>query len=126
MEKKTKVKLLISMFLIIFAIAVVVAFNRGISPYLTVTDVINRGEATGVQVNGTIVPNSTVYYFENNTRIFKLTDGLNTITVKYTGAVSSYEEGIPAVVRGDFRDGVFYAEELLLKCPSKYEVEMEK
>ncbi|AKG90751.1 Cytochrome c-type biogenesis protein CcmE [Geoglobus ahangari] len=122
MDKSGKIKLLIGVSLIAFSILVIVSFNQGISPYLTVTQVMEKGYAENVQVNGTIVPNSTVYFFENNTRVFKLTDGKNTIVVKYTGAVSNYQEGIPAVVKGDYRDGVFYAEELLLKCPSKYQV----
>ena len=101
---------------------VIISFNQGISPYLTVSQVVEKGYAENVQVNGTIVPNSTMYFFENNTRIFRLSDGKTEIVVKYTGSVSNYQEGIPAVVKGDFRDGVFYAEDLLLKCPSKYEV----
>ncbi len=122
MEKSQRVKLLVGISVIVFSVLVIVSFNQGISPYLTVSQVVERGYAENVQVNGTIVPNSTRYFFENNTRIFKLSDGKTEITVKYTGSVSNYQEGIPAVVKGNYRDGVFYAEDLLLKCPSKYEV----
>ncbi len=122
MEKSQRVKLLVGISVIVFSVLVIISFNQGISPYLTVSQVVEKGYAENVQVNGTIVPNSTQYFFENNTRIFKLTDGKAEIVVKYSGAVSNYQEGIPAVVKGDYRDGVFYAEQLLLKCPSKYEV----
>ncbi len=122
MDKGGKIKLIVGLSLIAFSVLVIVSFNQGISPYLTVSQVVEKGYAENVQVNGTIVPNSTVYYYENNTRVFKLTDGKSTIVVKYSGAVSNYQEGIPAVVKGDYKNGVFYAEELLLKCPSKYEV----
>ncbi len=122
MEKSQRVKLLVGISVIVFSVLVIISFNQGISPYLTVSQVVEKGYAENVQVNGTIVPNSTMYFFENNTRIFRLSDGKTEIVVKYTGSVSNYQEGIPAVVKGDFRDGVFYAEDLLLKCPSKYEV----
>ena len=122
MEKSQKVKIIVGISVIVFSVLVIVSFNQGISPYLTVSQVVKKGYAENVQVNGTIVPNSTKYFFENNTRVFKLTDGKTEIIVKYTGAVSNYQEGIPAVVRGDYKNGIFYAKELLLKCPSKYEV----
>ncbi len=126
MEKSDKVKLIIGVSLIAFSILVIISFNQGLSPYLTVTQVVEKGVAKNVQVNGTIVPGSTVYYPDNNTRIFKLSDGKSTITVKYTGALSDYQEGIQAVVRGDYENGIFLADEVLLKCPSKYEVKKEE
>ncbi len=119
MNRNTKTILGIS--LIIFSIGLAFAFKNSISPYLTVTQVVERGEAINVQVNGTIVPNSTTYNPETNTRTFLLTDGKTTIKVIYRGAVQNYQEGIPAVVVGDYKNGVFEAEKLLLKCPSKYQ-----
>jgi len=120
---KMNMKLVIGISLIVFSIALAFAFKGNISPYLTVSEVVRKGEAYNVQVNGTIVPDSTKYFPENNTRIFLLTDGKEVIKVIYTGAVSNYQEGIPAVVVGDYKDGVFYAKKLLLKCPSKYQTE---
>ena len=120
---KMNMKLVIGISLIIFSIALAFAFKGNISPYLTVSEVVRKGEAYNVQVNGTIVPDSTQYFPENNTRVFLLTDGKEVIKVIYTGAVSNYQEGIPAVVVGDYKDGVFYAKKLLLKCPSKYQTE---
>ena len=120
---KINMKLVIGISLIVFSVALVFAFKSNVSPYLTVSEVVKRGEAYNVQVNGTIVPNSTKYFPENNTRIFLLTDGREEIKVIYTGAVSNYQEGIPAVVVGDYKNGTFYAKKLLLKCPSKYQTE---
>jgi len=120
---KTNVKVIIGISLIAFSIALALAFKSNISPYLTVSEVVKRGEAYNVQVNGTIVPNSTTFYQENNTRVFLLTDGKEVIKVVYKGAVANYQEGIPAVVVGDYKNGVFYAKKLLLKCPSKYQTE---
>ncbi len=123
MEKGNRVKLLVGISVIVFSVLIIVSFNKGLSPYLSVSQVVEKGYAENVQVNGTIVPNSTSYFFENNTRIFRLSDGKTEIVVRYRGSITNYQEGIPAVVKGDYKDGVFYAEDLLLKCPSKYEVE---
>ncbi len=123
MEKGNRVKILVGISVIVFSVLIIVSFNKGLSPYLSVSQVVEKGYAENVQVNGTIVPNSTSYFFENNTRIFRLSDGKTEIVVKYRGSLTNYQEGIPAVAKGDYRDGIFYAEELLLKCPSKYEVE---
>jgi len=116
-----KQRLVLGGIVIIFVIAMAFSFKSNISPYVSVTHVLEKGEMSNVQVNGTIVPGSTIYYPENNTRIFELTDGKNKMKVIYTGTLANYQEGIPAVVVGDFSDGVFHAEKVLLKCPSKYE-----
>ncbi|RLI86921.1 MAG: cytochrome c maturation protein CcmE [Archaeoglobales archaeon] len=114
-----KLKVALGILIIIFAIAMAFSFKSGLSPYVTVSYVLEKGEVRNVQVNGTIVPNSTVY-LENNTRIFELTDGKAKMKVIYTGILSNYQEGIPAVVVGDYYDGYFHAKKVLLKCPSKY------
>ncbi len=119
-----KVKVALGLVIIVFAIVMAFSFKSSLSPYHSVSYVVEKGEVRDVQVNGTIVPNSTIY-LENNTRIFELTDGKTKMKVIYTGILSNYQEGIPAVVRGDYYNGCFHATEVLLKCPSKYEV-MEK
>lgn len=112
--------------IIIFVIFVAFSFQSNISPYTSVSEVIQKEEMRGAQVNGTIVQNSTKYYQNNNTRIFEVTDGKSKMKVKYTGTLSSYQEGISAVVIGDYSDGMFHANKVLLKCPSKYESRGEK
>jgi cytochrome c-type biogenesis protein CcmE len=114
-----KLRLILGALIIVFAIAMAFSFKSGISPYVSVSYVVEKGEIRNVQVNGTIVPNSTIY-LENNTRIFELTDGRTKMKVIYTGILSNYQEGIPAVVIGDYYDGYFHAKKVLLKCPSKY------
>ncbi|AEA47981.1 cytochrome c maturation protein CcmE domain-containing protein [Archaeoglobus veneficus] len=114
-----KLKVALGAVIIVFAIAMAFSFKSGLSPYVTVSYVVEKGEARNVQVNGTIVPNSTIF-LENNTRIFELTDGKTKMKVIYTGILSNYQEGIPAVVVGDYYDGYFHATKVLLKCPSKY------
>lgn len=106
---------------IVFVIFVAFSFQSNISPYTSVSEVIQKEEMRDAQVNGTIVQNSTKYYQNNNTRIFEVTDGKSKMKVKYTGTLSNYQEGISAVVIGDYYAGMFHANKVLLKCPSKYE-----
>jgi cytochrome c-type biogenesis protein CcmE len=119
MEERQKIAL--GIVVIAFSILVAFSFKGGISPYVSVTEVVEKGEMKNVQVNGTIVPNSTHYFAENNTRIFELTDGRNKMKVVHTGVLTNYQEDIPAVVIGDYYDGFFHAKKVLLKCPSKYQ-----
>ncbi len=115
-----KTKIIISLILLSFSILIAFSFNRNLTPYLTVSEVVERGYAKNVQVNGTIVIGST--HHKNNTLIFTLTDGRSNMTVYYNGVISNYEEGIKVVVRGDYKNGIFYAKKIYTRCPSKYEV----
>jgi cytochrome c-type biogenesis protein CcmE len=46
----------------------------------------------------------------------------NTMTVHYDGVKpGNFEEAVQIVAVGSYRDGVFHAEQLLVKCPSKYQ-----
>lgn len=116
-----KQRIILGSVVIVFVIALAFSFQSNISPYKSVSQVTQKEEVNNVQVNGTIVHNSTKYYQNNNTRIFELTDGKSQITVVYTGMISNYQEGLPAVAIGDYSHGKLEADKILLKCPSKYE-----
>lgn len=116
-----KQRIILGSVVIVFVIALAFSLQSNITPYKSVSQVVQREEVNNVQVNGTIVENSTKYFQNNNTRIFGLTDGKNEITVVHTGIISNYQEGIPAVAIGDYSHGTLKADKVLLKCPSKYE-----
>lgn len=116
-----KQRIILGGVVIVFVIFLAFSLQSSISPYVSVSQIVQKEEVNNVQVNGTIVHNSTEYYQNNNTRIFKLTDGKSTVTVVYTGIISNYQEGVPAVVIGDYSRGTIKADKVLLKCPSKYE-----
>lgn len=119
-------RIILGSVVIVFVIFIAFSFQSNISPYTSVSQVIQQEEMRDAQVNGTIVQNSTKYYQNNNTRIFELTDEKSKMKVKYTGTLSNYQEGISAVVIGDYNAGMFHANKVLLKCPSKYESRGEK
>lgn len=77
-------------------------------------------------VNGSIVLGTEKWDALNRTFTFKLTDGIETIDVIYTGEkpnIPSDYTSIQAVVTGKFNSSVFEAYRMLTKCPSKYEAE---
>lgn len=53
---------------------------------------------------------------------FAVTSPTQTLPVEYTGVVPDiFGPGIQVVVRGHFAEGTFVADDLLAKCPSKYD-----
>ena len=55
---------------------------------------------------------------------FELYDQKEKIRVYYTGAKpDNFSDGVIVIVEGEWREGVFYAEKVQTKCPSKYEGE---
>ena len=83
-------------------------------------------------INGTMVTDTENWVPEKHTFTFKLTDGIETIGVIFTGEkpnISPQEVNdtntIQAVVTGQFDKDVFKAYKMLTKCPSKYEASPE-
>lgn len=111
-------KLLLGLALGVAIVLIVVAFGMSISPYISVSDLTKKQEAYGVQVVGTIVPNSTV--ITDKGVFFKLTDGEATVTVYCEHLPANYREGVQVVVVGDYYNGTLHAAQVLFKCASKY------
>ena len=80
-----------------------------------------------IVINGTMVTGTDNWDSFNRTLTFKLTDGINTIDVVFTGDKPNLppqgdESTVQAVVTGQFdKNDVFRAYQMLTKCPSKYE-----
>ena len=80
-----------------------------------------------IVINGTMVTGTDKWDSFNRTLTFKLTDGINTIDVIFTGDKPNLppqgdESTVQAVVTGQFdKNDVFRAYQMLTKCPSKYE-----
>ncbi len=81
-----------------------------------------------ILINGSMVHGTDNWDSYNRTLTFKLTDGITTIGVIYTGEKPNLpptgedDNNVQAVVTGKFDDNdVFRAYQMLTKCPSKYE-----
>jgi cytochrome c-type biogenesis protein CcmE len=116
-------KIILGATTIAFLIFIAFNFISNISPYKTVSEVLSLKEAYNIQVNGTIVPNSTK--ISGNVTTFNLTDGKAVMRVFYGGMIH-YQEGTPVVVIGDYKNGVFKAYKVLTKCHTEYKTRSER
>ncbi len=100
------------------------SFSNALSFYYEVSEFVQKAESLNgkvVNVNGTIVKDSTIWEPEKARLTFKLADNNAAITVvSNEGMPGNYKEGIPAVVTGYFINGTFQANQVVTKCPSKY------
>jgi cytochrome c-type biogenesis protein CcmE len=82
-----------------------------------------------VQVADLIVKETLQKGDETNSYIFDITDGKATIKVKYKGLdpVPEVKPGVGVTVIGTLTsDGTLESRKVLLKCPSKYQEELDK
>lgn len=95
--------------------------------YLTVDELVGRVPSVydeKVRVSGIVVPGSIRKEIDGRLE-FKITDGKQTIDVKYKGIIPDiFKDDVEAVVEGVYTPAnVFDADILLAKCPTKYESE---
>jgi cytochrome c-type biogenesis protein CcmE len=103
-------------------------FTTSISPYLTVSELLEKKEYNkNVQVIGEVIKETIFFDVETGILKFVMTDGRSKLNVWYEGIVSNLENSTEVVVIGKYmEDGIFYAEKVLVKCPSKYAPEGEE
>ena len=93
--------------------------------YLTVGELLERGTGDRiVRVNGSLVEGSFTRESGGTLAHFHITDGIRELPSTYDGAVPVlfFNEHSQVVLEGQYgRDGVFRAETVLVKCPTKYE-----
>ncbi len=97
------------------------SFKSNLTPYVSFDEATQSGRK--VQVAGGLVENSTEYVDATEELRFDMVeeDGA-TMTVVYKGVKpGNFEEAIQIVAVGAYSDGQFHAEQLLVKCPSKYQ-----
>lgn len=98
------------------------AFLSSSIPYVTTGEAISRpGEM--VHVAGQIVPGTAKLDVQSGTLEFDLTDDSSRkMHVIYRGTKPANFDTAPKVsVAGAFKGGSFLADQILVKCPSKYE-----
>ncbi len=97
------------------------SFKSNLTPYVSFDEAMRT--SSRVQVAGSLVPDSTRYVEDAQQLRFGIVDdGGITMPVMYDGVKpGNFEEATQIVAIGSYRDGAFYAEQLLVKCPSKYQ-----
>lgn len=97
------------------------SFKSNLTPYVSFEEA--QRSPRKVQVAGGLVPDSTSYLEAEETLQFGMVeDSGATMTVRYEGVKpGNFEEATQIVAIGTYSSGVFHAEQLLVKCPSKYQ-----
>ena len=102
------------------------AFQGSTVYYVTVDDLLAQGpDATAVRVNGVLLQGSFVRETGSTEANFVLVDpeGAGQVNAVYNGVVPDlfFNEHSQVVAEGRYgTDGVFHADLLIVKCPSKY------
>ena len=122
-----QLRILLGFFVIAMAIGLLVAHGakKSMVYYISVTELLAQDrdhELNGLRVSGTVVP-GTIERQDLLLR-FQVTDGNKAVPVEYRGVVpDTFGDKGEVVVEGSFHPGgVFEANFLMAKCPSKYEM----
>ncbi|MCS6777034.1 MAG: cytochrome c maturation protein CcmE [Chloroherpetonaceae bacterium] len=100
------------------------AFSSAMTPYVTIA--VARQSETPVQVRGKILRDAQHqphYDRVNNALRFWIEDPKgDRIEVVYKGGKpEAFDEATETAAHGIVRNGIFYSDKLVVKCPSKYE-----
>ena len=104
----------------------VTSFRKSMTPYISFAE---ARQASGmVQVNGTLADKNYVLKPQEQYLEFKLKDDHGEVmTVEYRGTVpGNFDQATSVVAIGHYDQGRFRADQLLVKCPSKYQTQAEK
>jgi len=120
-----KPKLILGLLLVVASIAFgVTAFRNSLTPYISFAEARRTGASS--QVNGTLAdPASVRYDVDKSELAFTLKDDHGAVMpVVYKGVKpANFEQATSVVAIGTYKDGRFAADQLLVKCPSKYQAE---
>ena len=103
------------------------AFQSASAYYLTVSELTAKGADAydkNLRVNGTLVPTSIERDSGGTLMHFSLTDGQDTINAVHDGVVPDlfFNEHSEILLEGTYGpEGMFDAEAIIVKCPSKYQ-----
>jgi len=115
--------------LVLLALAVgigVSSFKKTVTPYISFGEA--RRSSGLVQVNGVLADKQYVLHQDEQYLSFRLRDSNGDVmAVDYRGVIpGNFDQATSIVAIGRYRGERFEAEQLLVKCPSKYQAEGEK
>jgi cytochrome c-type biogenesis protein CcmE len=111
---------------VVITLLIATSFSGSGSDYLTVAEVRALGpeQTRDSRVTGEIVPNSVEWSTRDLHLVFQIEDETGILPISYHGPQPDMlVDAVEAVAIGKYdpQAEVFEAEELLMKCPSKYE-----
>jgi cytochrome c-type biogenesis protein CcmE len=120
-------KAVLALALVIAAVAIgVTSFKKTVTPYISFAEA--RRSPGLVQVNGVLADKQYVMKETEQFLSFRLRDAQGEVLpIEYHGvSPGNFDQATSIVAIGRYHDGKFTAEQLLVKCPSKYQAEAEK
>lgn len=125
-----KKRYLIGVIILVLAVGYVfyLSFGTAVSYYVTVSEFFAKGTDlynTNVRVAGKIADSPIEWDAKDLELRFTIVEGSDTMTVIYQGTKpSGFKTGSNILIEGKYHsDGIFRASQLIMKCPSKYELE---
>jgi cytochrome c-type biogenesis protein CcmE len=102
------------------------SFKKSVTPYISFGEA--RRSSGLVQVNGVLGDKNYVLRRDQQYLEFKLKDSKGEVmTVEYRGVIpGNFDQAVSIVAIGRYTNDRFVADQLLVKCPSKYQAEAEK
>jgi len=106
--------------LLVTTIILLLAFRSGIEFYKSPTQLLEvRDDTIRLRVGGLVMRKSIKSNGINNS--FTITDGSNEVEVQFVGVLPDlFAEGRGVIVRGQLKDNVFVASQVLAKHDEKY------
>jgi len=120
-------KVMIAVALLAAATAVgVSSFKKTMTPYIGFAEA--RTASGLVQVNGKLADKDYVLKPQEQFLSFKLRDEHGEVMpVEYRGVITgNFDQAVSVVAIGKYQGDHFEAQQLLVKCPSKYQAEADK
>ena len=104
----------------------VTSFKKSVTPYISFAEA--RHSSGMVQVNGVLADKNYVLKKDEQYLEFKLKDTRGEVMpVAYRGVIpGNFDQATSIVALGRYQGNHFEAEQLLVKCPSKYQAEAQK
>ncbi len=102
------------------------SFKKSMTPYVSFSDA--RRASGMVQVNGVLADKNYVLKKDEQYLAFKLRDSRGEVmNVEYRGVVpGNFDQATSIVAIGRYANDRFQADQLLVKCPSKYQTGAEQ
>jgi len=120
-------KIILAVVLLAVAAAVgVTSFKKTMTPYIGFTEA--RSASGLVQVNGKLADKDYVLKPQEQFLRFNLRDEHGEVMpVEYRGVIpGNFDQAVSVVAIGKYQGDHFEAQQLLVKCPSKYQAEADK
>ena len=112
-----------ALIIIVFIVFAAFSLRKSLTPYVSLEEAMTTDAV--VQVKGKRIDGSEKFDMEKKVFLFKMADDEGReFNVVYDGVKpSNFEQATEVIAIGRYTDGSFKAEQILVKCPSKYQAE---